>query len=242
VSQANSIQTVTSRVRVNSSGGAKNEFIDAKIRAKCLIISQSCIPAITLEAAALTPTAGSCTIGLTLIPSHSGLRSESISWPVSPTLDNLVGEHASPTLTDFSVMHIYEVRPRSDKRGFDLIPVRYHCPRPASQDRARTVFNGRVVDVSGHDVINESCTLYGERRFVIECPAPSTTIFLAMKNSIIFISALSLVAMMLASCNSIPSAFAPDETATTGATRQTNETRPERSAENSVNSMSGGHH
>ena len=109
MSQANSIQTVTSRVRVNSSGGAKNEFIDAKIRAKCLIISQSCIPAITLEAAALTPTAGSCTIGLTLIPSHSGLRSESISWPVSPTLDNLVGEHASPTLTAFSVMNAYEI-------------------------------------------------------------------------------------------------------------------------------------
>jgi len=30
--------------------------------------------------------------------------------------------------------------------------------------------------MSGHDVINESYTLYGERRFVIECPAPSTTI------------------------------------------------------------------
>jgi hypothetical protein len=81
---------------------------------------------------------------------------------------------------------------------------------------------------------------YGPGRFVIECPAPSTTIFLAMKNSIKFISALSLVAMMLASCNSIPSAFAPDETATTGVTRQTNETRPERSAEDS-NSISGGH-
>jgi hypothetical protein len=60
-----------------------------------------------------------------------------------------------------------------------------------------------------------------------------------MKNSIIFISALSLVAIMLASCNSIPSAFAPDETATTGVTRQTNETPPERSAD-SVNSISGG--
>jgi len=38
-----------------------------------------------------------------------------------------------------------------------------------------------------------------------------------MKNSIIFISALSLAAMMLASCESIPSAynpFASDETAT----------------------------
>ena len=72
-------------------------------------------------------------------------------------------------------------------------------------------------------VVNESYTLYSERRFVIECPAPSTTIFLAMKNSIIFISALSLAAMMLASCSSV---FAPDETATTGVTSQTNETAP----------------
>jgi hypothetical protein len=62
-------------------------------------------------------------------------------------------------------------------------------------------------------------------------------LFLAMKNSIIFISTLSLVAMMLASCTS---AFAPDETVTTGVTCQTNETRPERSAEDSVNSISGG--
>ena len=53
---------------------------------------------------------------------------------------------------------------------------------------------------------------YESPRFVIECPAPSTTIFFAMKNSIIFISALSLAGMMLASCNSL---FAPDETATT---------------------------
>jgi hypothetical protein len=89
-------------------------------------------------------------------------------------------------------------------------------------------------------LINDFSPLYHARRFVIECPAPSTTIFLAMKNSIIFISALSLVAMMLASCNSIPSAFAPDETATTGVTRQTNETPRERSAEDSVNSISGG--
>ena len=74
---------------------------------------------------------------------------------------------------------------------------------------------------------------------VIECTAPSTTIVLAMKNSIIFISALSLVAMMLASCNSV---FVPDETTTTGVTRQTNETPPQRSAEDSVNSISGGHY
>ena len=33
--------------------------------------------------------------------------------------------------------------------------------------------------MSGHDVINESYTLYGARRFVIEYPAPSTTILLA---------------------------------------------------------------
>ena len=51
--------------------------------------------------------------------------------------------------------------------------------------------------------------LYSARRFVIECPAPSTTIFLATKNSIIFISALSLAAMMLTSCGSIPSAYNP---------------------------------
>jgi hypothetical protein len=62
---------------------------------------------------------------------------------------------------------------------------------------------------------------------------------LGMKNSIIFISALSLVAMMLASCGGV---FAPDETSTTGVTSQTNETRPERSAEDSVNSISGGHY
>jgi hypothetical protein len=61
--------------------------------------------------------------------------------------------------------------------------------------------------------------------------------FLSMKNSIIFISALSLVAMMLASCSS---ALAPDETTTTGVTRYTNDTRPERSAEGSANSVSGG--
>jgi hypothetical protein len=84
--------------------------------------------------------------------------------------------------------------------------------------------------------------LYRLPRFVIEYPVPSTTIFLAMKNSIIFISGLSLVAMMLASCNSLPSAFAPDETATTHVTSQTNETLPERSAEDSVNSISGGHY
>ena len=53
------------------------------------------------------------------------------------------------------------------------------------------------------------CTVYDSRRFVIECPAPSTTIFLIVKNSIVFISALSLAAMMLASCESIPSAYNP---------------------------------
>ena len=60
-----------------------------------------------------------------------------------------------------------------------------------------------------------------------------------MKNSIIFISALSLVAMMLASCSS---ALAPDETATTGTGKYSNEPPPERSAEDSANSISGGHY
>ena len=63
-------------------------------------------------------------------------------------------------------MHVYEVRPRKDHRGADLI-----------SDRA---------------AIDYSYTLYDSQRFVIECPAPSMTIFLAMKNSIIFISAFSL--------------------------------------------------
>ena len=62
---------------------------------------------------------------------------------------------------------------------------------------------------------------------------------LGMRNSIIFISALSLVAMMLASRESL---FAPDQTATTHVTSQTNEAPPERSAEDSVNSISGGHY
>ena len=90
------------------------------------------------------------------------------------------------------------------------------------------------------EAINDSCTLYDSRRFVIESPTPMQSI-LAMKQSII-ISALALVAMMLASCNSIPSAFAPDETATTGVTTQTNDTPRERSAEDSVNSISAGHY
>jgi hypothetical protein len=54
--------------------------------------------------------------------------------------------------------------------------------------------------------------------------------FLGMNNSIIFISALCLVAMMLASCESIPNSFnpfTPAETTTTSTsgspeTRQTN--------------------
>ena len=83
-----------------------------------------------------------------------------------------------------------------------------------------------LLDMSCHDVINESCTLYGARRFVIECPVPSIDNFLAMKNFIIFISALSLVAMMLALCNSIQSAFATDEMETTGVTSETDEMLP----------------
>jgi hypothetical protein len=100
------------------------------------------------------------------------------------------------------------------------------------QDR----FGARPFGQIGYSIRHAVATLYGSRRFVIECPAPSTTILLAMKTSIIFISALSLAAMMLASCNSV---FAPDETPTTGATWRTNETPPERSAD-SGNSISAG--
>jgi len=46
--------------------------------------------------------------------------------------------------------------------------------------------------------------------------------------------------MMLASCNSTSSAFAPDETQTTGVTRQTDESPAEQSAD-SGDSISGGH-
>jgi hypothetical protein len=63
-----------------------------------------------------------------------------------------------------------------------------------------------------------------------------TTISLAMKNSIL-ISVLSLAVMMLASCSSV---FAPDETATTHVTKQTDDTPRERTAEDSANSLSGG--
>jgi hypothetical protein len=60
-----------------------------------------------------------------------------------------------------------------------------------------------------------------------------------MKKSIIFISALSLTVMMLVSCNSV---FAPDYTATTHVGTYSNEPPPERTAEGSVNSLSGGHY
>jgi hypothetical protein len=136
-------------------------------------------------------------------------------------------------------MHVYEVRPRKDHRGVDLISDALPF-RSALEIALKSFLIARWQMIRAVMLINDSCTLYDSQRFVIECPAPSTTIFLAMKNSIIFISTLSLVAMMLASCNSIPSAFAPDEAATTGVTRQTNEPPRERSAEDSVNSISGG--
>src|SRR5262245_42455713 len=45
---------------------------------------------------------------------------DSVSQFLFLALSNLVGEHASPTFTVSSVMHAYEVRPRSDHRGVDL--------------------------------------------------------------------------------------------------------------------------
>ncbi|HEX5490072.1 MAG TPA: hypothetical protein VFX07_02330 [Candidatus Udaeobacter sp.] len=55
-----------------------------------------------------------------------------------------------------------------------------------------------------------------------------------MKNSIIFISVLSLVAMLVTSCESV---FSPDEPATSGVTDYTNQPAPERSG----NSIDAGH-
>ena len=83
---------------------------------------------------------------------------------------------------------------------------------------------------------SDQCTLYGALCSVIESLAVNDDV-LGMRNSIIFIAALSLVAMMLASC---ASAFAPDETATTHVTSQINETPPERSAD--TGTISAGHY
>jgi len=42
--------------------------------------------------------------------------------------------------------HSYEVRPRKDKRGVDLISNALPIARPASPDRARIVFDCRMTD------------------------------------------------------------------------------------------------
>jgi hypothetical protein len=50
------------------------------------------------------------------------LRSESVFCSLVRALDHLVGEHASPAfLTAFSMMHVYEICPRRDKHGANLI-------------------------------------------------------------------------------------------------------------------------
>src|SRR5215471_19287172 len=97
--------------------------------------------------------------------------------------------------------------------------------------RLKPAFYGRAGRKNGHPIGEHSCTLYSARCSVIESTVKDK--FLGMKNSIIFISALSLVAMMLASCESV---FAPDESATTGTTSQiwhttSHETPPPRPAE-----------
>jgi hypothetical protein len=51
------------------------------------------------------------------LASHSGFLFHCFDC----ALDYLVGEHASPTLTAIFLMHVYEVRPRTDQRGVDLI-------------------------------------------------------------------------------------------------------------------------
>jgi hypothetical protein len=56
-----------------------------------------------------------------------------------------------------SSQHAYEVRPRKDHRGVDLIPdaLSFGQLWPASQDRARIVFDCRMAD----DPAMMSCAL-----------------------------------------------------------------------------------
>jgi hypothetical protein len=49
------------------------------------------------------------------------LRSKSLPCSLVRALGRLVGEHASPTVRTFFVIHVYEVQPRKDHRGVDLI-------------------------------------------------------------------------------------------------------------------------
>ena len=49
---------------------------------------------------------------------------------------------------------------------------------PLRRDRARIVSDCRMAADPAMNVINESSTLYGERRFVIECPRRQRQLFL----------------------------------------------------------------
>jgi hypothetical protein len=177
--------------------------------------------------------------GATAQPANSSVKNATTVRLTAPPLSILFFMNPFICLIQPAQHRDYSI-PSDKKDLVDQNPPGTNCA-PASQDRTRMRIDCRTTTRHRY-AINDSCTLYGARRFVIECPAPSTTVFLAMKNSIIFISALSLVAMMLASCKSVPSAFAPDETATTSETWHTNETPPEPSAEGSGNSISGGHY
>ena len=108
-------------------------------------------------------------------------------------------------------MHAYEVRPRKDHRGVDLIADA--LPFGRLWQRARIVFDCRMANdpammsstISVHFTMNDICeTVIKEGVF-------------AMKKSIVLVSVLSIVAMVLVSCASEPQT-------TTTATRQTTTT------------------
>jgi hypothetical protein len=110
-----------------------------------------------------------------------------------------------------SSQHVYEVRPRSDKRGVDLISD--VLPFSRLWQRARIVFDCRIANdpammsstISVHFTMNDIWeTVIKEGVF-------------AMKKSIVLVSVLSIVAMVLVSCASEPQT-------TTTTTRQTTTT------------------
>ena len=107
--------------------------------------------------------------------------------------------------------HVYEVRPRKDHRGVDLIADA--LPFGRLWQRARIVFDCRMANdpammsstISVHFTMNDIWeTVIKEGVF-------------AMKKSIVLVSVLSIVAMVLVSCASEPQT-------TTTATRQTTTT------------------
>jgi hypothetical protein len=152
--------------------------------------------------------------GATAQPANSSVKNATTIRLTAPPLSILFFMNPFICLIQPAQHRVYSTP--SDKKGLiDQNPPGTNCP-PASQDRARSVFDRRMrIDPSALSS-SISATLYGAALSVIEYPAPSTTI-LAMKKSIILFSALYVVAVMLASCESMLNSFNPfsPETTTT---------------------------